>query len=68
MKYIEQEYFDHYKIINITHLDKYKPIYVLQDGNYRVYGKPEEYLTHSDDNFNQSDLDDWKKQCTVTIQ
>ncbi len=36
-----------FKIITVTHLERNKPIYVLQDNNYFLWGTPEEYLTNS---------------------
>lgn len=39
-----------YEIKIATFLNPSQPIYLLQSGNFRVYGKPEEYLTNSLEN------------------
>lgn len=54
LDYIRDKINDNYEILHVSHLDHKTPIYVVRNGNYRVYGKPEEYLTNSLQKWNES--------------
>lgn len=75
---VKANFGSYYEIHNIHHLgfDLTKPIYMIQSGNNRVYGKPGSYLTHSIDVFKKKSKetfgekncsDRWIEQCIVKV-
>jgi hypothetical protein len=52
-------------------LDIKKPIYVIQNGNYQVYGEPEEYLTNNYSRWKDKTKDTnnklFEKSCIVRV-
>lgn len=52
--YVTEHMNKYYEFFPINHLNVNEPIYVLQNYNYHVYGKPSDYLTNSIDTFNKA--------------
>jgi hypothetical protein len=67
---IIHDYLYFYELVDIGYLDSSKPIYVIQNGNYQVFG--DTFLTNDIDYWkskNKFDLGgkDWINQCIVKI-